>query len=220
MNTMAAAVCWGIFASSVKNHRFRSDNLLWIGLGLFPFWLWQLNLQSAVLLVLTILAGLIGLWDRPLSRKMVRKRRWELVKFWRTAAFFLSAGMTFWQAVDQAVLAVPEVATDIETLAKVIGSQHSDSSVFSQFRAKYPGPESELVTTMMVYGYQNGLQAEDAITQAWDMEEQLALEDALRKQSDPLLLTILPALLLLNVLVVFIAPMGLMAMRNLLTMGG
>ncbi len=219
MNTMIAALCSGIFASSIRGSRFRLDNLLWVGIALMPLWFWQPHPLSGLLLSVTILVGVMGLWNRPLSRKQIRKKRWSIVKFWRTMAFFLSAGMTFWQAMDQAVVAVPEIGVDIETLAKVIGTNHSDSGAFTRFRTQYPGPESDLVTTMMIYGYQNGLQAEDAITQAWDMEEQLTLEDALKKQSDPLLLTILPALLLLNVLIMFIAPMGLMAMKNLLVMG-
>lgn len=122
--------------------------------------------------------------------------------------------MTFWQAVDQAVLAVPEVALDIGYLAKLIGAQRADSSALLTFRTQYPGPEGDLVATMMAYGYQNGLQAEDAISQAWDMEEQLALEEALKKQSDPLWLTLLPALLLLNVLMMFVGPMIVMAIKN------
>ncbi|MCL4495068.1 MAG: hypothetical protein M1294_09690 [Firmicutes bacterium] len=219
MNTMAAALLLGIFASIGKSHHLRLDNLFWIGIGLLPSWLLEPHVSTGLLLGGIILSGALGQWRPPLSRKMIRKKRWEIVKFWRTMAFFLSAGMTFWQAVDQAVSTVPEVGPDIGNLARLVGTEHSDSLSFSQFRALYPGPEADLVATMMVYGYQNGLQADDAVTQAWDMEEQLALEDALKRQSDPLLLTILPALLLVNVLVMFVAPMGLLAMRNLLVVG-
>ncbi|WP_028962455.1 hypothetical protein [Sulfobacillus thermosulfidooxidans] len=214
MTAMISALFLGIVVMVWRSRTLRLTSLLWVAGGLFVPWLWHPTLTGALVLTVISLLGFLGEWKAPLSRKMIRQKRWNLVRFWRTTAFFLTAGMTFWQAVDQAVLAVPEVALDIGYLAKLIGAQRADSSALLIFRTQYPGPEGDLVATMMAYGYQNGLQAEDAISQAWDMEEQLALEEALKKQSDPLWLTLLPALLLLNVLMMFVGPMIVMAIKN------
>ncbi|OLZ09930.1 hypothetical protein [Sulfobacillus thermosulfidooxidans] len=214
MTAMISALFLGIVVMVWHSRTLRLTSLLWVTGGLFVPWLWHPTLTGALLLTVISLLGFLGEWKAPLSRKMIRQKRWSLVRFWRTTAFFLTAGMTFWQAVDQAVLAVPEVALDIGYLAKLIGAQRADASALLTFRTQYPGPEGDLVATMMAYGYQNGLQAEDAISQAWDMEEQLALEEALKKQSDPLWLTLLPALLLLNVLMMFVGPMIVMAIKN------
>lgn len=219
MNAMISALLFGTVASSWRPRSLRLTALFWIGLGLMMALAFFPHASSVAVGGVVMLVGLFSGWQAPVSRKVIRKRRWNTVRFWRTMSFFLSAGMTFWQAVDQAVKAVPEVGEDIEGLAKIVGTHRSDSPAFASFRAQYPGPEGDLVATMMLYGYQNGLEADDAITQAWDMEEQLALEDALKKQSDPLLLTVLPALLLLNVLVMFVAPMALMAMKNWAVLG-
>ncbi len=189
--------------------------LSWVSVGLWPGWFVRPTLSSAVMIAALNAAFLLTYAGTDNSRQRIRQKRWRLVRFWRTLSFFLTAGMTFWQAMDQAIAAVPEVSGSMRAMASALArSRTEQTAMLARFRDQYPGPEGELISTMVVHGYRHGIRPEDAMKQAWDMEEQLSLEEALRRQSNPILLTVLPAVLLLNVLLVFVAPMGLLALKS------
>lgn len=212
--TLLAGLFTGLAVYALMKREWSLEAVGWTSLGLWPGWI--LHPEAVTALCLGVLNAMILLphWHLPPNPAKLRRNRWLLVRFWRVVSFFLTAGMTFWQAIDQAILAVPELDGSMRSLTHALVRSRTEQPAMEAFRSQYPGPEGDLIATMVVHGYRHGITPEDAMKQAWDMEEHLSLEDALRKQSDPILLTILPALLLLNVLGVFIAPMGLLAVHS------
>lgn len=91
MTAMISALFLGIVVMVWRSRTLRLTSLLWVAGGLFGPWLWHPTLTGALLLTGISLLGFLGEWKAPLSRKMIRQKRWSLVRFWRTTAFFLTA---------------------------------------------------------------------------------------------------------------------------------
>ena len=211
---LVAALCSGLAIYLWTAHQVSWNEAGWMSVGLWPAWLIHPQMNTGLALgAMTLGFVLSRRPSRPQGTAIRRKRR-LLVRFWRIVSFFLTAGMTFWQAIDQALAVVPELDGAIRELVQTMLLSRFDLSAMEAFRREYPGPESDVIATMLLHGYHHGIAPDDAMKQASEMEEQLSLEEALRRQSHPMLLTILPALLLLNVLALFGAPMGLLALHS------
>lgn len=159
----------------------------------------------------------VGIWAvsrPPKSKRRLRQRRRALVGFWRALSLYLTAGLTFWQAVDGALDQEPSVAADVRRLAWDLAHVRRDEQTLERFRRLNPGPEGEMISTLMLHGYRHGLTAEEALRQAGELEERLAFEEELARRSDPLWLTLLPAVLLLGVLALTAAPLFSLLVRN------
>lgn len=144
----------------------------------------------------------------PNRRRHLLHTRWAFVRFWSAVSLFLSAGLTLWQAVDGALDEDDTINVGIRGMARQLSAGKDYSEIFEDFVHEFSGPEAELVGTMLIHGYQHGLVASDVLEQSQQLEEQLAFEEEFRRRRDPLWMTVLPALLLLNILLLVIGPMG------------
>jgi hypothetical protein len=175
--------------------------LAWTGLAVLDArWLW-LGLGCAI--------PLIGLERRRPNRHLLDKQRQGLVQLWFLVGLYLSAGMGLWAALEEAAEAVPMVKSVVRQLGVLVASVRDPAVVVTKFSASIPGPEAELLATMVDHGYRHGILSADVIRQAEDLENRLAFERELRRRQDPLWLSIVPAILLLNVLVILGLPMAI-----------
>ncbi len=139
-----------------------------------------------------------------------RKMRLALGRFWQEVAVLLSAGLTFWQAVEVSAQAEPLLTNAIAKAANRIAQR---AHVLPE-TTDLPGDDGQLSVLLLQHGYLHGVSAAQIHSHVRHLEERLAYEEEARKRRDPLWLTILPALLLLNVLWVFVAPMIDLAARS------
>lgn len=177
-----------------------------LGVGMAPF-IWNRPRQAlavwAVLILWVITRLVLGR-----IRKPNRAYRQAFVRYWQTVGMCLSAGLTFWQAVDFSARNEPLIADRVLGLAHDLVYPREGYNAIMQFRQRFPGPEAEVISNMMAHGYRHGLNSQDALEQAEEMEDRLALEEELKRHRDPLWMSILPAVLLLNVLMLFVASMA------------
>ncbi len=185
----------------------------WIGLSLLP----GLILRPSVVGLLAVLSGPVIYWaqsqKRPSARK-IRQNREQIVRWWRAVSVFLSAGLTFWQAVEEGLQQVPELADEVRDMAMALAMTGREKESLNEFCRNHPGPEAEIVGGMMAHGFRHGLDPYSVTQQVEQMEERLAFERELKKQGDPLWMTILPAILLMNVIAVLFVPMMVLMMQN------
>lgn len=175
---------------------------------------WMLFDPVSALGATAVVAGLMATMDSIQRRLGADRKRSALAQFWRRVAIYLSAGATFWQAVDGALYSVPEISKAVRELASGIDQGFRPYDGVRFFQKAHPGPEGELVATMMVHGYRHGLSASKVIAQATELEERLAFERDLRRRNSPLWLTLLPALLLIGVIGLFAVPMAILFGRS------
>lgn len=176
--------------------------------------LWKLTPAAALagvvhpLWAAALAAGLVLVSRaKPIRRKQTGPARSDWVEFWQGVGLYLTAGLSFWQAVEGAGRGVPAVYAGVSELARAIEAQGAPESSLMRFIKRHPGPETEVVAAMMWHGYHHGVRVEDVLRQGREMEEQLAFEEDLRRANDPIWLTVLPAVLLLNFLWIFGEPL-------------
>lgn len=185
----------------------------WIGLALLPgflvhpSWLGAIGIGGGPILVYL-------LKNRQHSPREIRRRREEIVRWWRALSVYLSSGLTFWQSTEEALQQVPSLTDDVRTLATTLSHKGATQHAVQDFCARHPGPEALIVSGMMVHGYRHGVQALVVAQQAEQMEDRLGFERELAKRRDPIWMTILPALLLLNVIAILFVPMMSMMLKS------
>jgi len=106
------------------------------------------------------------------------------------------------------------VADPFRELSRGVARDREPVQAMAKFCQQIPGPESELIATMVDHGYRHGIVVDDVISQAHDLEDRFAFEQELKRRQDPLWLTVVPALMLLNVLVLLGVPMAVSIFRN------
>lgn len=184
---------------------------LWLPLGwtvwaaLTRHWLW---------LSISLLVPGLGLGRRQPRPGNLRTRRRQLIELWAMVGLYLTAGMDLWSAVEEAVAIGPLVGSEIREFSHRIAVERDPVEAIAEFCARIPGPESEVVATMIHHGYHHGIATSDVIAQAGEMEDHLAFESELQRRQDPLWLTIIPAVMLLNVLAVFAMPMAVTMLHS------
>ena len=144
---------------------------------------------------------------RPQSASTRRKRK-ELIQFWAAVGLNLSAGMDFWAAVEESGAERGSVADSIRSVSHAVVQERDPVEAMSRFCQNIPGPEGELIVTMLEHGHHHGVVASDVLAQAQDLEDRFAFEQELKRRQDPLWLTVIPAMLLLNVVVLFATPLA------------
>lgn len=160
--------------------------------------------ENWALFVVAMLSGLLY-WMaayQPASASPGQMRA-ALGRFWQQVAVLLSAGLTFWQAVEVSVESEPILIGPISHAAHRITRR----SRVTPDAVDFPGDDGQLTVLLLQQGYLHGASAQQIHAHVRHLEERLAYEEETKKRRDPLWLTILPALLLLNVLWVFVAPM-------------
>ena len=190
-----------------------SSYLPWIGVALIP----GLSIHPSLVPAILVVAGpLVWFLKRYAHRSAssVRRKRESMVAFWRAVAVYLSAGLTFWQAIEAGWQQVPEIASDVSQMAMGLAYAGDDAHLVNHFIGQYPGPEAEIVAGMMVHGYRHGLDPARVTAQVEQMEDRLAFETELKKRGDPIWMTILPGILLLNVVMILFVPMLALMIRH------
>jgi len=159
--------------------------------------------------------GLLTLWlflgTRPSSSEVSsHMSRQALARFWQQVAVLLSAGLTFWQAVEVSAHAEPYLTDTIAAMADQIVRQ----PIGNLENTVIPGEDGDLTLQLLQHGYVHGVTDGQIESHVRHIESRLAYEDEARRRRDPLWMTVLPALLLLNVLWIFITPMISMAHQS------
>lgn len=157
---------------------------------------WALVLTAA-------LSAALYLTARTQKGPQDREVRAALARFWQQTSVLLTAGMTFWRAVETASEAEPVIAPAMAEAARRI-QQRPNGPLDPRW---FPGEDGELTLLLLQHGYLHGISSQQIQSQVRHYETRLTYEREAKKQRDPLWLTILPAMLLLNVLWLFLAPM-------------
>ncbi len=209
--TMLASLCFGFGLYFLIDGA--TPGLAWIGLALVPgfalrpSWLGAGGIGLGPLLM-------YALNSRHHSAREIRRQREEIVRWWRATSVYLSAGLTFWQSAEEALQQVPSLTDDVRRLATTLSHRGSSQEAIEAFCARHRGPEAIIVGGMMVHGYYHGIQAFLVSQQAEQMENRLGFERELEKRRDPIWMTILPAVLLLNVIAMLFVPMMSMMVKS------
>lgn len=190
--------------------------LFWAGRLEWAWIPWLATLGGAVtgpgwpVAVTGLMSGWLLMSERWRRRPSSQTLRLLLVRFWQQVAVLLTAGLTFWQAV--------EVSADTEPALTALLGQAAGAIAQQPHRPVdnpgLPGSDGEVTLMLLQHGYLHGLSAAQVRTEVGHMEARLRYEEEARKRRDPLWMTILPAFLLLNVLWVFVAPMIAMASHS------
>ena len=178
--------------------------------GILPALIFRVQSQGGFIVV-----GIFSLWlafqaHRPHSPKALWPLRQALFRFWQQVAVLLSAGLTFWHAVEVSARSEPSIASRIEAMAERVQQQPQ----LLPDATGLPVPEGQATALLLQHGYLHGIAVEQVEEEARSMKARLEFEEESRRRRDPLWMTVLPALLLLNVLWIFVAPMGAMASHS------
>lgn len=130
-----------------------------------------------------------------------------IMRFWRQTGVLLTAGLTFWQAVEVSADSEPLLTGPIAQAAQRMTRRGENLAELGRQLGR-DGPISLL---LLQHGYQHGISVDQIMSQVRHIEARLEFEDEAKKRRDPLWMTVLPAVLLLNVLWLFLAPMVALA---------
>lgn len=136
-----------------------------------------------------------------------RDIRQSLARFWQQVSVLLTAGLTFWQAVETSVESEPLIRSAIANAADSLMRRSRTELAISGL----PKEDGALTLLLLQHGHLHGLGAGQIQSHVRHLEARLKYEDEVKKRRDPIWMTVLPALLLLNVLWVFLAPMVALA---------
>jgi hypothetical protein len=200
-----AAWCFGM-ALVVAARRPRAAVWAWLGTTLLAVWhshtLWGIVVSGAA-------SGFLAISERSQTTAL-KDIRPALVRFWHKVEVMVSAGLTFWQAVEYAATSEPLIAASVRRVAEQIATR-SRGSV-----APDPswGEDGDITVLMLQHGYLHGVEAGQIRTQVRYLEGAMRVEAENRRKRMPIWMSVLPAMLLLNVLWLFLAPMGAMAAHS------
>ncbi len=134
------------------------------------------------------------------------ERQSALVRFWQETAVLLTAGLTFWQAVEIAAEAEPWLKSTISEAAQRISRRSHAMPELGPL-----GPDAPLTWLLLRHGYLHGISSAQIQAHVRHLQTRLTYQEEAKKRHGPLWMTVLPAVLLLNVLWIFIAPMAALA---------
>ncbi len=187
------------------------EDMVWLPLG----WLgWAVGSRGWGWVVAGVATLAWGLTRSRRSSSILREHRSRLTEFWASVALYLNAGLGFWPALEEAAGATPGLAGSIRRLGRVIAEQPDPQAEMEHFCRTFPGPESEIIATMMEQGYRHGITAGEVVAQAQEMQAQLTFEKELRRRRDPIWLAIIPGVLLVNMLLILAVPMAIVMVRE------
>ncbi len=187
------------------------DDLAWLPLG----WLgWAAESRSWGWLAVG--GATVGwrLIQRRWPNPGERRHRRSMSEFWSSVALHLNAGLAFWPALEEAAGGTPGLAAAIRQLGRAIAEQRDPQPEIEDFCRAFPGPEAEIVATMMEQGYRHGIAASEVMAQAREMEAHLTFENEVRRRRDPIWLAIIPGVLLVNMLMILAVPMAVVMVRQ------
>lgn len=173
------------------------------GLGLFGIPVW---LAAAGVAGYLLAASL-----RPRSR--VAERR-ALIDLWQRVGWYLTAGLSLWQALEWGAREAGEIGEEVVALARGFLSGQAIDRAVAQFLERHPLPESEIFVAMLWHGFRHGLEATEVSRLADELNQALDVEAEVAREMDPLWLSALPAVLLSNLLLVVGVPLALGAVQG------
>lgn len=143
----------------------------------------------------------LEVWPEP--RKVPWALRERCCTFWQSVALLTTAGLPVLTAVEDAL---PSGAwgEDVKRLAFALAN--SDPGAMEGFLTVHGTPESREVAYALESAWHHGLDSAQAHRQALAMRERLSQERRMQEASRPLWAAGLPALLLLNLLLMFMVP--------------
>lgn len=205
--TEALSLAWtaGVLVVIVAGGGVEDLALSWVVLAVMAW----LHHDTLVGLAILGLVAILVRWQESRPAPSQVDGRDLLIKFWRLVSVYLSAGLSPWQAIDAAALSESSLVGPIGELAESIQQRAYDGGL-RQFAVAFPGPEAPMIGAMIQHGYKHGLRAEDVMWQADAMTQRRQSDEAVVRRRDPIWLTWLPAILLLNVVWIFMAPMATM----------
>ncbi|MBX5467748.1 MAG: hypothetical protein K6U14_09710 [Firmicutes bacterium] len=179
---------------------------LWAWLGMGAIGGAVIHRPVIGLLVLAALGGWTGA-----SRWRREPAHWhdDLIRFWHLIALELSAGLTLWQAVEGAWLAVPTVRRELEEALWAIMAGEEWPQVRGRLSATWRSVEAEVVLATLWHAHRHGVTPETVGAQADEFSRAGGWEIAVRGERMPLFLTMVPAVLLFNLVAVAAAPLVL-----------
>ena len=184
----------------------RRESLAWIPLigvapGIF------ISGERGPWFLAALLSLLIFYMNRPSAQAAseIEKQR-AFLRFWQETAVLLTAGLTFWQAVESAAQ-TESLLTPIISLA----AQHITQQSRALAEPNVLGSDGQLHWLLLQHGYLHGVSPAQIQAHVRHLQTRLAYQDEATKRHGPLWMTVLPAILLLNVLWIFLAPMAALA---------
>ncbi|MCY0878675.1 MAG: hypothetical protein OWU84_07040 [Firmicutes bacterium] len=204
---MSILAAWCVsMALVIAVERPRAAVFAWLGAAILGLWqsddLWAVALSGAM-------SAAVVLAERPPSSS-VRQVRPALIRFWHKVEAMASAGLTFWQAVEYAARSEPLIARPITGIAEQVAAR-SRGEILPDPSLGQDGPMTVL---MLQHGYLHGIDGEHIRTHLRYLEEAVRAETDNRRNRAPLWMSMLSALLLLNVLWLFVAPMATLAVKG------
>lgn len=139
----------------------------------------------------------------PERREPPWNLRWRCCAFWQSVALLTTAGLPVLTAVEDALPPGPW-GQDVKRLA--FGLANSQKDAMQSFLSTYTMPEAREIAYALEAAWHHGLDSVQAHRQALAMQERLSQERRMQQAHQPLWAAGLPALLLLNLLLVFLVP--------------
>lgn len=135
-----------------------------------------------------------------LAKSVVLAADW---RFWQETGILLSAGLTFWQAVEIAAQSEPLVSPALSQAAHGIAAGRPNPALLEDLL----GEEGQVAALLLEHGYRHGITQDQVLAHARHLRGRLVYEAETKRRRNPIWLTVLPAILLVNVLWIFVAPM-------------
>lgn len=126
-----------------------------------------------------------------------------LAHFWQTTAVLLSAGLTFLQAVEVALHQERLVQAPITEAIHQLTHKSSQVPVLD---GEW-GVDGMVTAVLLQHGYVHGIAPGQIDSHVRYLQDQVLYRQEAKKRRDPLWMTVLPAVLLVNVLALFVTPM-------------
>lgn len=180
-------------------------NLAWTAaLGVLPGALWTHSPVWALLMVILLSGWLSWIYRaKPSAEVSPVQMRQAQARFWREVGVLLTAGTTFMQAVEVAAEVEPLMGGPIREMVQTWAKYPLGAIQWPD----WPGEEGEMTRLLLEHGYRHGLTSQQISSHARHLETGIMAEEDAKRQKLPIWLTILPALLLLNVLWLFLVPL-------------
>jgi hypothetical protein len=139
-------------------------------------------------------------------RKTDPVEREALARFWQSVALLTASGMTLGEAVETAA---PDGTLGAHLIELIAGLMEGDMAAGDRFRAVYRSPEARETAEALADCWSRGWDVEAIRQLGRTMVSRLREEVRRRQAQSPLFVSVLPALMLLNLLLVFFIPLGI-----------
>lgn len=166
-------------------------------------WVWSLPCLAV---------GALSWWPYRQSRD---ERRQALARYWQRVALLAAAGLPPLRALEDALEPDPAGTMLLEL---VRGVAAGDREAVERFVERWPYPEAQAIAETVRAAWEHGLDPEAAHRRSLEMLRAIAQERRLAQATRPLWTAGLPGLLLLNVVLLFLLPLGTTLIRGWLSL--